>query len=151
LRNFKKDQYESSLETAAADLMGEPDWVVQQMLRRKRDELLRKWEDREQRSERIRANEKQLEERASKRRRREEPDIRSKSRDIDEDAEFLLNWDEGEAVDEDDPLSSISKETRALLERVGLAPSRKKPEEDQEEAEDEIKVGRLAAHTGYSC
>ncbi len=121
------------------DFEDEPDWVIDQTLRRKRDMLKQKWEEREQRLQKIRAKEKRLEERATKRRRREELGS-NKSGTIDEEAEFLLsNSNDGTDLAEDDPLFMFSKETRDQMAKLGLLGSRAKVEE--EEVEDEIKVG----------
>ncbi len=115
------------------------------MLRRKRDELTKNWEEREQRLEKIRTKEKRLEERAAKRRRVEKAPSRENKRDVDEETEFLLDRrDDSDPVPEDDPLSMLSKETRLLMERVGFVAPKAKPDEEDED-EEEIKVG--SAHT----
>lgn len=82
--------------------------------------MTRRWNEREQRLEKIRAREKRLEERASKRRRVDETSSRSKPREVDEEAEFLLDSrDEGDPIRDDDPLSMFSAETRRLMEENG--------------------------------
>lgn len=142
MRNFKKAQYESSLAVAAENSKGEPSWVIDQVLRQKREELARKWEEREQRLEKIRIREKQMEERASKRRRLEDADLHRSPSGVDEEAEFLLDGGPEDAVGGDDPLSSLSKETRALMEKVGLAGNKRRggEEEDEGDGQDEVKV-----------
>ena len=108
------------------------------MLRQRREDLLNKWEEREQRLEKVRAKEKRMEERASKRRRLDGSNPRQKKRDVDEEAEFLV--DEEDELNDDDPLSGMSKETRILLEKVGLASSKNSKQEEVEDTDNEIKV-----------
>ena len=121
-------------------MKGEPDWMVDHTLRRRREELARKWEEREARLARIRESEKTKEERGNKRRRLEGPSSRAKEKTIDEEAEFLLDdWTEnGEGVS-GDSTSLFSKETRELMEKVGIGPNKKEDDPDAE-AEDELKV-----------
>ncbi|KAL2017210.1 hypothetical protein VTK56DRAFT_2417 [Thermocarpiscus australiensis] len=147
LREHKRSQYEASFEATAAGMAGEPDWMIEAALRRKRDELARKWEEREKALERARAREKALEERArvSKRMRFEDGESASKRKrrqELDEEAEFLIDDWHGDANDgtlDDDPLSQLSKETRTLLEKVGLGAGRKQDSGDVE-MEDEVKI-----------
>src|SRR5262249_46679206 len=137
LRNHKRVQYEASVEDVAESLTDEPKWMVEQVLQRKRDELMRKWEEREQRLEAIRAKEQRQDRRGSKRRRFDQAE--ASRHEVDEEAEFLL--EERDAVQErdNDPLSSLSKETRDLMSKVGLSGSIRKPEEE-DTVEEEIKV-----------
>jgi chromosome transmission fidelity protein 1 len=139
LRSYKKRQYENEITTAKEGLKDEPDWIVEQMLRRKREEIVRRWQDREERLAKVRAKEKESEERGSKRRRVGEAAAKTKGKDVDEDTEFLLDDWEGDDANTDDPMSMFSKETRALMEKAGLGTWRK-PEEDEPEDPDEIKV-----------
>lgn len=122
LRNFKQKEFGASLQIDSKQTEGEPDWIIEQMLQRKRKELVVRWEEREARLEKIRLKEKRLEERGSKRRRTEGPALKSKRKDEEEEAEFLLDdWVEGgdaPAVDELGPFAGLSKETRALLQKV---------------------------------
>lgn len=115
----------------------EPEWMVEQMLRRKREELAQRWQEREERLAKIRARERELQARGSKRRRTEDTSSNRGSKVVDEDAEFLLDdWNDDEAGD--DPMSIYSKETRALMESMGLGAPKKQDEEAEEE--EEIKV-----------
>lgn len=121
---------------------GEPDWMVDQMLRRKREEIVGRWKEREERLAQIQASEKASEVRLSKRRRLEDPASKRKGRDVDEDAEFLLDdWQKGEEGD-GGPMSVFSKETRALMEKVGLGVPKKHGGDGEEgvSQENEIKV-----------
>ncbi len=146
LRNFKRTKYESSLEGVAEEFKGEPDWIVSQMLRQRRDELARKWEEREQRLQKIREKEKKLTERSTKRRRLVAPSSPGKTKIIDEEKEFLLdNWNGAADASDNDPFSSFSSETRALMEKVGLAGSSTDREPEEEEVEDQIKVPYTSA------
>lgn len=136
LRTYKKQQHEDAITAFKDGMKDEPDWVIEQMLRRKREELLQRWQEREERLAKIRAREMELEARGKKRRRIEDATSK-RSKDIDEDAEFLLDdWNDGEA--EDDPMSVFSKETRALMESMGLGGSKKQEEETEDN--DELKV-----------
>ncbi|TRX90544.1 hypothetical protein FHL15_008517 [Xylaria flabelliformis] len=108
LRNYKKKTYEVSIDTAASSFKDEPDWVVEQLLKRKRAEIVDLWEERESNLRSIRAREAMMEEREKKRRRYGEanPNNPVKDPDIDEE-EWLLD----EQDDEDLPrFSNIGKE-----------------------------------------
>lgn len=139
-----------SLGDAASQLKDEPDWVVEQVLRRKRDELAQRWQERESRLQQIREKEKLDEKRAAKRRRMLDdgrPLPRHKGRaaaagdeDDEEDDEFLLDWNRGQDPSDPEAANSwLSKETRDLLEKAGMGPS-KKGSEDDELAEEEVKI-----------
>lgn len=142
LRTFKRRQFEASVQIDPQAAESEPQWIIEQMLQRKRKELVSKWEEREARLDEIRQREKRMEERSNKRRRLERPDSRPRKQNEDEEAEFLLDdakSDDDPASNEQDPFSNLSKETRALLQKVGMGTAEaKKPEE--ETADDEIKV-----------
>ncbi|KAI1478483.1 DNA repair helicase [Daldinia eschscholtzii] len=143
LRNHKRSKYETSIIEAAQEFKDEPDWIVDQMLKRKREEILKQWEEREARLRKIRAQEKAIEERGSKRRRLEEGSARnSKKTDNgdDDDDEWLL--DEGQDKDssqEGDDASGFSKETRVLMNKLGLG-SLKTTEEDEDISDNDIKI-----------
>ncbi|KAB5533392.1 helicase C-terminal domain-containing protein [Coniochaeta sp. 2T2.1] len=137
LRTYKKQQHEEAITAIKDGMKDEPDWMVDQMLKRKRGELFQRWQEREERLAKIRAKERELEDRGKKRRRIEEMGSRRGRKQGDEDAEFVLDeWDDDVAAD--DPLSAYSKETRALMESMGLLPGKKQEEETVEE--DEIKI-----------
>lgn len=148
LRDFKRRAFEASTQIDPKEAEGEPDWIIEQMLRRKRNELVAKWEEREARLEAIRRKEKATEERGSKRRRIDRPDITARSKTEDEEeAEFLIDdWEEGDGVgaarssDEKDALDGLSKETKALLQKIGMGAAQK-IEADEETVDEEIKVG----------
>ena len=139
LRNFKASAHEQTLKDLGERFSDEPDWVVEQLLRRKRDELTRRWEEREERLEKVRRRERAQEARRAKRRRIEEGG--DESGQADEDAEWLLDWEDEESKSSD-PLSGLSAETRDTLARMGVGPPKKKTDED-EELDDEIKVAPL--------
>lgn len=142
LRNFKRRQFEASMQIDPKLAESEPPWIIEQMLQRKRKELIAKWEEREARLEKVRQRERRTEERGAKRRRLEGPEGRARKLEEDEEAEFLLDDTDGDGVaasNEDDPLSGLSKETRALLEKVGMGPAEAKRLEE-EGMDDEIKV-----------
>src|SRR3569833_2998145 len=143
LRHFKAATFQSSLELVAEEFKEEPGWIIDQMLQRRRDELARKWEEREEKLAKIRAKEKRMEERASKRRKMEGSSSRPSKQDVDEEQEFLVDFS-GNPDGESDlaPLSSFSKATRLLMEKVGLVGSKSRSEEEEDEQQDEIKVSR---------
>ncbi|KAK0724911.1 DNA repair helicase [Lasiosphaeris hirsuta] len=129
LRNHKRGQFEASLDATAKGMQGEPDWMIETALRRKREELARRWEEREAQMEKLRARERAMEERGrgGKRQRLDgEYDGvgmgRGKGKEVDEEAEFLIDdWEDGgDGLADDDPLSQLSKETRELLAKAGL-------------------------------
>lgn len=137
LRNHKASSHDVELKALRDKFAGEPDWVVEQLLKRKREELTRRWEEREERLEKARQKEKAQEARRAKRRRIEEGGERGP---VDEEAEWLLDWEDEDAKGSD-PLSGLSAETRDTLARMGLGGPRKQPED--EELDDEIKVALL--------
>lgn len=159
LRDFKKKEFGSALRIDPKEAEDEPDWIIEQMLQRKRKELVQEWEAREARLETIRQKEKRMEERGKKRRRLEGPRAASQRKEDDEDAEFLLgDWnDAGDTNNSDtlDPLSGLSKETRALLQQVGMGTTEIVEPEDAN-ANDEIKVGcarskKISLHLTNIC
>lgn len=147
LRNFKSNKLEVSMQNAGDAYKDEPAWLVDQLLRRKREELVQRWEDREKRLEAIRLKEKALEDRGRKRRRLEEAITPGDGNDMDADeAEWLLDdWGDRDTGVQD-ALSGLSKESREVLERIGLGGPRKK-EEDNDILEEEIKVRGVLFHT----
>lgn len=125
-------------------MKGEPDWIIDHMLHRKREELVTRWKDREAKLARIRAKEKSTESRDNKRRKIGEATSRTKDGTTDEEAAYLLDeWNEDSSAGDDDPMSLFSKETRALMEKVGLGVSKKEAEDDEPPAE-ELKVNLLS-------
>ncbi|KAK7745786.1 ATP-dependent DNA helicase chl1 [Cytospora paraplurivora] len=148
LRDHKRKQFGASLRIDPKAVENEPDWIIEQMLRRKRNDLVTKWEEREARLEKIRQREKRLEERGSKRRRLDGPSLSAKRKEDDEEAEFLLDeWEEDNqpgSSHEQDPLAGLSKETRALLQKVGTGSSEAKGDEE-ETPDDEIKLTQFIA------
>ena len=138
LRNHKRSKFEASAAGVAEKYKDEPQWVIDQILKRETEDVLRRWEEREQRLATVRAKEKQ-QERGAKRRRLENLGPLPSKKTIDEEAEFLL----ADARDKDiDGLGGLSKETRRRLEELGLVPSSEKKfgHDEHHEAEDEIKI-----------
>ncbi|KAI1863558.1 hypothetical protein JX265_008775 [Neoarthrinium moseri] len=131
LRSHKISNLETSVDEAVKAYQDEPDWVVAQMLKRKRDDVIQQWKDREARLERIRVKERSMEARGTKRRRVHEPGARASASSDQLEAEFLLDdrdSGDGEQVGE---VSSFSKETRNLMEKLGMGPSKSRDEEDE--------------------
>jgi len=144
-------------------MKGEPEWMIESALKQKRQELMGRWEERERKLRLIREREKELEERAMagshlKKRQKLGGDGhdyagngRGKKKDeVDEEREFLIgDWDGGASGegDEDDPLFGLSRETREMLEQVGLGlgTTKRGGGEEEGEVEDEIKVCCLHA------
>ncbi|KAK7943894.1 chromosome transmission fidelity 1 [Apiospora aurea] len=138
LRNHKQAKFESSVEDAARDLKDEPDWVVDSMLRRKKDGVIKKWEEREARLETVRAREKALEIRTTKRRRLNDRAAADPDTDHEpDDDEWLL--DERDEDGSGGETSNYSKDTRALMEKLGMMPKRDAEEED-DGAGQELKI-----------
>ncbi|KAI0104263.1 helicase C-terminal domain-containing protein [Nemania sp. FL0031] len=108
LRNHKKRTYEISIDAAANSFKNEPDWVVEQLLKRKRAEIVDLWEERESNLRKIRAREAMMEEREKKRKRygerTSEKEVKSQS---SEEEEWLLDEEDEEGVPR---FSDISKE-----------------------------------------
>ncbi|KAJ0337864.1 hypothetical protein COL922a_006276 [Colletotrichum nupharicola] len=140
LRNQRIEEHEASLKVNMDDFRDEPDWIVEQMLRRKREELARNWEEREKKLEQIRLKEEVLEIRSAKRRRFDEGASKSKARnDADADDEWLLDEaDESGVADDGDAMSGLSKETKDILSRFGLG--NLKAEQEEDKVEDGVKV-----------
>ncbi|EKJ69805.1 hypothetical protein FPSE_10005 [Fusarium pseudograminearum CS3096] len=140
LRNHKSNQFEASIQESAEAYKDEPSWLVEQLLRRKREELVSRWEEREKRLETLRLKEKVQEERARKRRRVEDSLLSGRSRVVeDEDAEWLLDDPDDQHDTPQDSLSGLSKETREVLAGIGLGGARK-PEEEDDLVEEPIKI-----------
>ncbi len=140
LRNHKSSAYQAALKEAKSSFKDEPDWMIDQLLRRKRQELVRSWEDREKRLENARLKEKVREDRVRKRRKFEAA-VASRAAGEDDDGEewMLDDWDDESASAPKDALSGLSKESRDVLERMGLGGPPQKNEEG-DALEEEIKV-----------
>ncbi|KAL7620095.1 ATP-dependent DNA helicase chl1 [Parahypoxylon ruwenzoriense] len=136
LRNHKRSEFESFVAEAANELKNEPDWIVDRMLKRKREEILKQWEEREARLKKIRAKEKLMEGRGTKRRRLEENNS-ERNEDADDEDEWLLKDDD--ALLDSDNSSSFSKETRNLMEKLGFGALQAK-QDDEDMGENEVKV-----------
>ncbi|KAF4120911.1 chromosome transmission fidelity protein 1 [Geosmithia morbida] len=122
LRNHKSSAHEATLQQASEAYKDEPSWMIDQLLRQKRNELLRQWEDREKRLEAARLKERALEERVRKRRRIEDglTSTLSHRSTEDEDAEWLLDSTSNDKNDLQDPLSGLSRESKEILTKIGL-------------------------------
>ncbi|EFX04078.1 dead domain containing protein [Grosmannia clavigera kw1407] len=169
LRQFRRSQQAAAVqgsteaEAATATAGDEPDWVVEQMLRRRGDALRQRWERREARlaAARQREAKQAAEEERQQRmgggaaRKRRRVDVHNsgsgrmattKKREDEEEDEFLLGESGGgdaaaTGFDADDRLSWLSAETRAMMEKAGLvAGKRDEDDEDDEDGEDEVKI-----------
>ncbi|KAF3013073.1 ATP-dependent DNA helicase chl1 [Neopestalotiopsis sp. 37M] len=132
LRNHKKDTFETAVKNAADAFQDEPDWIIEQMLKRKREEVVRRWEEREAKLQRVRAKEKILEGRGSKRRRVVD-DSSSKAGPAagSEEDEWLLDERDDQESQQPSEASSFSKETRNLMEKLGMSSLKKEDDDDQ--------------------
>ncbi|KAG6136637.1 hypothetical protein E4U38_001297 [Claviceps purpurea] len=140
LRNHKSSQCETSLHEAGESFKDEPAWLVDQLLKRRRDDLVQRWQDREKKLAAIRLKERALEDRGRKRRRLEAPEDSGSRKNVDADeAEWLLEDLDDRDADSRDALSGLSKESREVLERLGLGGPRRK-EDDDELVNEEIKI-----------
>ncbi|KAG6008263.1 hypothetical protein E4U21_004725 [Claviceps maximensis] len=141
LRNHKSSQLETSLHEAGEAYKDEPAWLVDQLLKRRRDELVQRWQDREKRLAAIRLKEKALEERGRKRRRLEAPEYSDSRKDVDDhETEWLLEDLDDHDARPRDALSGLSKESRDVLERLGLGGPHRKNEGEDEVLDEEIKI-----------
>ena len=131
------------METTKEELKGEPDWVIDQVLKRRHEELVTRWEEREQKLQQLRQEEKAQESRGVKRRRID--DGPKASAQSDEDAEWLLDDPPSEGPSSKDPFSGLSATTREIL---GIGPSKSDADEDDGNLEQEIKV-RLTPHQSW--
>ncbi|KAJ3497917.1 hypothetical protein NLG97_g1536 [Lecanicillium saksenae] len=142
LRNHKSSAYQTTLDEARSSFKDEPEWMVDQLLRRKREELVRVWEDQEKRLENVRLKEKAREERVRKKRRLETAAANREAGDDGDEEEWMLDdWDgeSGPASAPKDALSGLSKESRDVLERIGLGKP-KQQHGDEDTPEEEIKI-----------
>ncbi|KAK3485159.1 helicase C-terminal domain-containing protein [Neurospora hispaniola] len=164
LRNHKRLQFEAEIEKIQQQMeaSGEPEWMVESAIKRKWEELAQKYEEMERTLERIRQKEREMEKegeegqaRGGKRRKLDrgkgdEAEGGKKkesggSRGLtasDEDKEFLIgDWRDEGGLDENDPMGQLSKETRELLEKVGMGTAGGKKEANEGPvAEEEIKI-----------
>ncbi|KAK3290172.1 helicase C-terminal domain-containing protein [Chaetomium fimeti] len=156
LRAHKRARYEASFDATAAGMRGEPEWMVEAALRRKREELGSKWEERERVLARVRAREREMEERGGGggsggggrergRKRVRVDDGVGRGGGVDEEREFLVaEWEGGgEGAGAGDGLEEggLSRETRELMERVGLGGGKRRDDgEGEGEIEDEVKI-----------
>ncbi|CCF32142.1 DNA repair helicase [Colletotrichum higginsianum] len=131
LRNQRVEEHEASLKVNMDDFKDEPDWIVEQMLRRKREALARTWEEREKKLEQIRQKEKAIEARSAKRRRFDDGPSEPKTRRTEEDDEWLLDEPDASGPDDGDAMSGLSKETKDILTRFGLGNLKSDQEEDK--------------------
>ncbi|KAF3355798.1 hypothetical protein VdG1_06847 [Verticillium dahliae VDG1] len=144
LRNHKSHENELSLGSAGVDLEDEPDWIIEQTLQRKRDDISKKWKQREQRLEQIRLKEKARAARSAKRRRIDDGNQKKVLKNPeDEEAEWLLD-DADEPTSQSDALSGLGKETLEILSRYGLG-GLKRDKEDEEILEDGVKLSQFVA------
>lgn len=112
------------------------------MLKKKREEILKQWEEREARLKKIRAKEKFLEERGAKRRRLEDGNTRRHKNDVDDEDEWLLDQDDDTSQGDDNP-SGYSKETRALMGKLGLGTLHGNQEGEEDVSKNEVKVRQV--------
>ncbi|KAI1123997.1 helicase C-terminal domain-containing protein [Nemania abortiva] len=100
LRNHRKRVYEISIDAAANSFRDEPDWVVEQLLKRKRAEIVDLWEERESNLRKIRAKEAMMEERERKRKRYREGDSgkEMKNHSDEEEEQWLLDEEDEEDI-----------------------------------------------------
>lgn len=135
------------MQATREDCKDEPPWLIDQLLSRRRDELVQQWEEREERLRTAKAKETDIEERLRKRQRVANGTDAAMSRQSSEDdSDWLLT--EREEIDTDswDALSGLSRESRDVLEQLGLG-GKQKREQGENHAEEEIKVrGSLLTH-----
>ncbi|KAK0668421.1 putative ATP-dependent RNA helicase [Cercophora samala] len=139
LRNHKRANLDAGLDETRRQMVGEPEWMVDIALRRKREELMKRWEEREERLEKLRKKERELEERGRDQKRvRVEGGQGGGKKEVDEEEEFLVGGggEDGEGEEE-----GLSKETREMMVKVGLGGWKREEGEDGEEEDGEgIKI-----------
>ncbi|KAK0736697.1 helicase C-terminal domain-containing protein [Apiosordaria backusii] len=145
LRNHKRQKFDAGFEETRKQMEGEPEWMVEIALRRKREELMKRWEEREERLERLRKKERELEEkgRGRKRVRVEGGELGRKRRELDEEEEFLVgDWGDDREGERGGEEGGLSKETREMMAKVGLGGWKRGDDDDGDEGggEDEIKI-----------
>ncbi|KAL2268067.1 hypothetical protein VTJ83DRAFT_2913 [Remersonia thermophila] len=163
LRSHARRRFGAAHGTLAAQMAaaGEPAWMVDAALRKHREELARRWEERERALERARRREKEMEARAAREaaRRRgkrvkgdqegeEEEQGGGKGKgkhalgEREEEREFLVrDWEEQEEEDKGDGLAGLSRETRELMRRVGMGGGKREDGEGEgEEGEEKVKI-----------
>jgi chromosome transmission fidelity protein 1 len=152
LRDYKRQRFEDGLSWNDGTGDEEPEWIKEAAVSRKKKDALRRREDLEARLKRVRAREKAMRERylggeqGNKRRKVEGLDQNVR---VDDDEQFLL--DEYDSDEEGGNKSigsaasgvSLSADTLALMEKLGMSINPVK--EEEEEFEDEIKVGSLSS------
>lgn len=89
-----------------------------------------------------------MEERGTKRRKLDDGGARRSDRTADDDDEWLLDGGQDDDTSQsDDNPSGLSKETRSLMEKLGLGGLKANEGENEEEGDNEVKVCQL---TGIS-
>ncbi|KAI0121734.1 helicase C-terminal domain-containing protein [Xylariales sp. AK1849] len=139
LRNHKQASLETSVDETTKMFGGEPYWIIDQMLKRKREEVVAQWEEQESRLQRIRAREKQLEGRGSKRRRVDDPASKTGISLVQDEENWLLDDREGEDERQATEASSFSKETKNLMEKLGMG-TLQTQEHEEEPVHEQIKI-----------
>lgn len=150
LRDHKRSRYETSLESVGGNMQGEPEWMIEVALKRRREELGKRWEERESRLERLRAKEKEMEERGRererKRVRREEKGEMGRDEEEEDEAYWIGDWEGGGG----DDYEGLSRETREMMARVGMGGGIRKEalEEEEEGDEGDVKVCKMREGSG---
>ncbi|KAH8199770.1 hypothetical protein TruAng_006051 [Truncatella angustata] len=139
LRHHKKSIFEASVEDTARAFKDEPDWIIEQMLKRKREQVVQQWEEREARLKRIRTKERSLEARGSKRRRVDDSNSKHNPSNDKDDTEWLLIDREDPGMQQDGEAQSFSKETRTLMEKLGMG-QLKQDGDEEDRIEEPLKI-----------
>ncbi|KAL2130915.1 hypothetical protein VTI74DRAFT_5799 [Chaetomium olivicolor] len=147
LRQHKRGSFSASFDSVAKGMEGEPGWMVDAALKRKREELRRTWEERERGLARIREKEREAEQRfrdagRGLKRMRVDAGRENRGKEVDEEREFLIvDWEVVGEEGEEGQGELLSKETKQLMERVGLGGGGgKRREEREEEVQDGVKI-----------
>lgn len=148
LREHKRKTFEEGM-VWEGDGEDEPEWVIEAAKARRRKELLRQREEMGKRLEKAREKEARMKKRmmigdkGDKRRRLNED--RFKPEKLDDEEQFALDdYDsdretDGDALRSGSAASGLSADTLALMEKLGMGYGKPRVEEE-EEAEDEIKI-----------
>ena len=133
LRAHKRRQFAQSVAVDRTDAQyaDEPDWLVEQMLKQKRNELAGRWQRREERLRVARQKEKAAEKAAERGVKRRRVEATGADGAAGADDEFLL--DDDASARDDDRLSWFSADTRARLQKAGLTSKGTLDDDDEDE------------------
>ncbi|KAG9574816.1 ATP-dependent RNA helicase CHL1, partial [Aureobasidium melanogenum] len=150
LRDHKRKQFDESIAAIEGD-DDEPEWMIQHSREEKKNQVIQKRADLEAKLEKIRQHERKIRDRQENgpplnKKRKFDDDSNGKVADIVDDEQFALDDyesdDEGSKAPRTDNGNAdlgLSRETQALMQKLGYGLSAASQSEDLE-AEDELKI-----------